>query len=267
MTNEHEASNSERLLELLERSLKTGGLCLVLFALFLAFMHHSVWKYGIDEKDLFGSFFDLDGESTICSWFASIQWFAVSLAALTAYFIEKSFRTGRWWQWWWLATALVFLVASVDETAILHENIGLWLLPHLKGRGLGTSVWGFFDASPWLVFYTVPLFTYMAITLIFLGDRLKQSRETLAIACVGISSYVTAMVIEFVQGMPDPKLKPIADFCGVTCHIFYTRTVLIEETLENLGTTAMFMAIAFYCIKTIREAKNAEHLVSDREEA
>ena len=131
----------EKFLELFEKSIKALAAALLFMALFLAFMHHFYWQYGIDKNNIPASFFDLDSESTVCSWFASLQWFAIGFLALLAYYLEYLFEVSGRLRMWWLVVALVFVIASMDEASIFHETAGELLEPVFAAQGLGGSVW------------------------------------------------------------------------------------------------------------------------------
>lgn len=223
---------------------------LVLFSLALAWLHHSFWCYGIDKDNIPASFFDLDSESTIGSWFASMQWFSIALSSFVVYFLEglsaRSHPERFRYRTWWLVTALVFLVASADEIAMIHETAGELLGPWFMSLGIGGDIWSYFRESPWLVFYALPLSGFILFTLWFLSDRLKQVTRSLYLCASGYAFFIFALVIEFVQGLPAEKLLPVAIIFQTTCAGFYAGSVLVEETLENLGSTLILVAFLTY---------------------
>ena len=224
---------------------------LVLFSLALAWLHHSFWCYGIDKDNIPASFFDLDSESTIASWFASMQWFSIALSSFIVYFLEglsaRRYPERFRYRFWWLVTALVFLVASADEIAMIHETAGELLGPWFMTRGIGGGIWSYFRESPWLVFYALPLSGFILFTLWFLSDRLKQVTKSLYLCASGYAFFIFALVIEFVQGLPAEKLLPLAITFQTTCARFYAGSVLVEETLENLGSAFVLVSFLTYC--------------------
>jgi hypothetical protein len=66
---------------------------------------------------------DLDGESNLPTWYASILWFGV--AYLTWVFAERHVLRSRVRSWFLLALPLVFVLFSLDEVAQLHEHLGV----------------------------------------------------------------------------------------------------------------------------------------------
>lgn len=237
----------------LEKAIPRLFVALVLIALFLAFMHHSFWQYGIDKNNIPGSFFDLDSESTVGAWFASIQWFLIALLSFTAYYLESLFDSEKRYRKWWLVVGAAFLVASLDDASIVHETMGELWKPIFAKQGIGDSVWGYFAESPWLVFYTLPLFVFMFFTLWFLSTRFGESRKASYLCATGFALYIVCLIIEFVQGMPPEKLLPIAIKFNTTCPWFYKISVLFEETFENLGSAFIVVALLYYVLALLKE--------------
>lgn len=252
-----EISNEDvflRLFRFFERLAPRLFLVLIVVSLFLALMHHGFWQYGRDPGNITASFFDLDSESTVGSWFASMQWFCISLAAAGAYLFEAVLKSEKRWRIWWLIFALVFLVASLDDASILHETVGELLKPQFAKNGMAVSAFQYFRESPWLLFYALPLGSFILISLVFLSRRFegrKSSRRSLLLAGAGFALFIVALTIEFVQGMPFDRLLPIATQFNCDCKSFYAGSVLLEETMENLGSTCLFMSLFYYNLDLI----------------
>lgn len=247
---------SERLLSLSRKLLNGLAFVLIGMSLFLALMHHAFWQYAVDPDNIIASYFDLDSESTIGSWFAAIQWFCVAMAAAMAYLLERIYELKARLRIWWLVVAFVFLVASVDEISMIHETAGELLKMCLSGRGYGASVFAYFEDSPWLVFYTVPILSFIFLTLWFLSSRFGGREKSTFLCASGFACYVVAMILEFVQGMPPLKLSSVSQLFFMTNKTFYGAAVLVEETLENLGTSLLLLAFLWYCHQLV-----SNHLV------
>ncbi|MBK9140935.1 MAG: hypothetical protein IPM23_00460 [Candidatus Melainabacteria bacterium] len=239
--------NRERFLFLAGRYIDRLLVALSALAVFLAFMHHACWRYGADPGNIIASYFDLDSESTLGSWYAALLWFSVSLSSLLAWALERWFQSDFRFRFWWLVTAFVFAVASADEISMIHETAGELLEKSLASKGLGTSIWSFFEDSPWLVFYILPLLSFIVMTLCFLSDRFSKSKKGSLLLASGFASYIVALIIEFVQGMPAAKLAPLAGLVFLSARDFYNVSVVVEETLENLGTVLILVAVLWHC--------------------
>ncbi|MCB9466682.1 MAG: hypothetical protein H6677_00315 [Candidatus Obscuribacterales bacterium] len=145
---------------------------------------------------------------------------------------------------------------------MIHETAGELLGPWFMSKGIGGGIWSCFRESPWLVFYAIPLGGFILFTLWFLSDRLKEVAKSLYLCAFGFAFFIFALVIEFVQGLPSEKLLPVAMFFQTTCAGFYAGSVLVEETLENLGSTLILVAFLTYChylLGAIRNECKAAH--------
>jgi hypothetical protein len=70
----------------------------------------------------------LGAENVVATWYASMLFLAVALAALLAFAVERKQKRPGWRGWrahgWTLATA-VFIILSLDEIGSFHERLGL----------------------------------------------------------------------------------------------------------------------------------------------
>lgn len=247
----------ERFVFLAGRYLDRLLIALSAVAFFLAFMHHALWQYGAYPDNIIASYFDLDSESTLGSWYASSLWFSVSLASLLAWSLERWYRSEFRFRFWWMVMAFVFAVASADEISMIHETAGELLKKSLASKGIGMSIWSYFEDSPWLVFYILPLVAFILMTLWFLSDRFGGGKKEALLLASGFASYIVAMIIEFVQGMPAAKLTPLAGMVFLSARDFYNVSVVAEETLENLGTVLILVAVLWHCRSVVCRSGNA----------
>jgi hypothetical protein len=70
---------------------------------------------------LYISFFDLDEEESIGTWFSALILFAAGQLALLQYRCTKAVAGG--WSLWWLLLAIGFHLLSLDEVAGFHEFV------------------------------------------------------------------------------------------------------------------------------------------------
>lgn len=80
-------------------------------------MGHPIWQ--------FERLFDPAQEANIPTWFSSTLWLAAAVTACQCLEFVRSDRERKVW----LIAAAGFLIFSIDETAMIHENIGK-ILPH-----------------------------------------------------------------------------------------------------------------------------------------
>jgi hypothetical protein len=103
----------------------------------------------------FGLLFNLDAESNLPTWYASIQLFVVSIAlGIVAWRSRASSRRQTWLFW---SLPAMFLLFSIDEVAMIHDWLGYKideLSPLLDRHGTAfalTGFWGFVIGVPCLV--------------------------------------------------------------------------------------------------------------------
>ncbi|NTU71810.1 MAG: hypothetical protein HGB10_08335 [Coriobacteriia bacterium] len=89
------------------------------------------------------SFFDLDREQNVPTWYSSALLLAVAISALVLATLRDA--TPRWSRGFWPTLALGYAWLSLDETAWLHEQID----------GLLLIKWTWFYAPIALVFFVV----------------------------------------------------------------------------------------------------------------
>jgi hypothetical protein len=140
----------------MKHCMKIPLLILVFFAMDLAL----VTAYFIDY--LLGNpiwiltrFFDLDRESSLPTWYSSVQWFSV--AALLAIFARHNFRRSQFKSWLLIMLPGVFLAFSLDEIAMLHERIGM-AIDSISRRDTHfpvTGIWMFVIGVPFIILFGV----------------------------------------------------------------------------------------------------------------
>jgi len=106
----------------------------------------------------FGAMFDVVKESNIPTWFSSVLLLLCSLLLWIASRSEAS-PTARYWR----ALAVIFLVMSMDETAMLHERIG-GALQELFGPGIFEDL-GFVVPGAAIVLITAVVFLRFVLSL------------------------------------------------------------------------------------------------------
>ncbi|MGH7586442.1 MAG: hypothetical protein ACREMH_09370, partial [Gemmatimonadales bacterium] len=79
------------------------------------------------------SFFDLDREQNLPTWWSSAKLLAVALVLGATCAARRSVDGRR--AWLLAAGAVVALGLSLDETALLHERLGVVILPYGQREG------------------------------------------------------------------------------------------------------------------------------------
>lgn len=202
--------------------------------------------------------FDLNQEQNVPAWYASILWFLVFQVAVLNFIFEWKIRSRKAHRWVWLLFAVLFLGASVDEVATIHEHVGSYLqdevIPQIRGAlatmlvrhgWSGTSALVSFatSRSPWVLFYAPVLVGVGGFCWIFLWRRLHPNRELQWLMIAAAACYLTAESFDFIQGVRAIPVSVVQRPLGLDWGVFLELTVMIEEMLEDLGTVLIIVAL------------------------
>lgn len=211
--------------------------------------------------DYFYRFFDLNMEQNIPAWFASILWFMVFQFSLLNFALERRTGSAKPHRWVWLFFATLFLVASADEVATIHEHVGSLLqdlvVPTLRGQIATYFVRNGFSAesfvvhfstskSPWVLFYAPFLIAAGGFCWLFLWRRFSFSRHLRVLMVAAALCYIVAETFDFIQGMRSPPVSMFPQPLGLSWPVFLDLTVMIEELLEDAGTVFIILALWQY---------------------
>jgi hypothetical protein len=216
--------------------------------LLLVVLHDQVYQYGRHPDSWLGMAFNLNGEHNIPTWFASICWFGVALTASVAYVVDGKQSRGKS-RIWWLVIAAAFMIASCDDVATIHEHVGLYLQNELDHTWLGRHVHQTAEDSPWLMFYIAPLALFGITSAVFIWTRLKQYPLLLLLCLLGATSYGVALLCEQYQGQAQWQCCEIARLVHTPTRKLLNFTVVLEESMEMLGSTLLIMAFSGYSLQ------------------
>lgn len=217
----------------------------------------------------FHRFFDLNQEQNIPAWYASILWFMVFQLSALNFALEWRIKSAAPHRWVWLFFALLFLAASADEVATIHEHVGSFLqdfvVPNMRsaiasffirqGYGAESFVVHFSTSrSPWILFYAPFLLAAGGFCWLFLWRRFALHRSLRILMLAAAACYLVAESFDFIQGMRSPPVTLIPSPLGLTWPFFLDLTVMVEELLEDLGTICIILALAKYLQTTVRAA-------------
>ena len=204
----------------------------------LAHMAATLVEFASGDPDIFTRFhlgeirreFDLESESNVATWFSSAM--LLFCALLLSAIGRAQRRVGDKLAGYWLLLAVVFVLASIDETALLHEATMRPLAERLHPSGVFLYAWVMLGLPFVIVFGLV--------TLRFL-ERLP-SRTRLEFIVAGGVYLGGALGLEMVEGaistqMGDGSfvmfaarsLEAVMEMCGVLLFIAALLRYIAEE--------------------------------------
>lgn len=217
----------------------------------------------------FHRFFDLNQEQNIPAWYASILWFMVFQLSALNFALEWRAKSAAPHRWVWLFLAFLFLAASADEVATIHEHVGSFLQDFVV-PAMRSSIATYFirqgyspesfvvhfatSRSPWILFYAPFLLSAGGLCWLFLWRRFAAYKRMRYLMLAAAACYVVAESFDFIQGMRSPPITLIPCPLGLSWPLFLDLTVMVEELLEDLGTVCIILALAEYLRRSVRFA-------------
>jgi hypothetical protein len=167
---------------------------------------------------------DLDSERTMTAWYASAKWL---VAAQISWFAMSALRTStnKWKQLSGLLLPLTLVFLSLDETAGVHEEIGVLMDRFVINR----SDTMFSRTNYWMV--PCGLVLLAVVTAVFRSLRDYSSK----------ASFLTAGGLGLLV-LGGGAIEALQNFvvAGSSTHWLQ---ISLEETLENLGGTVVILAM------------------------
>lgn len=170
--------------------------------------------------------FNLDTESTVPTWYSSMQWFCAG--AMFALFATHAWRSRMRGALSIAVLALACLTFSLDEIAQIHERLG-FAADALMSNGSrhGTALW---STGIWPFVIGIPAIALMAMAV--RGTRhifLARAPRALVLVIVGFAvMFSGALGVELASNLVDAA----APHGGL-----FLAQVVVEEFLEMLGVT------------------------------
>lgn len=223
----------------------TTRVALVLFSAVLCIVLLHAFFAGGSSDSILPAMFDVSDEGNVPTWFASILWFLVACTAFACYGMEGERRTALKFRWMWVVIALVFLIASADEVATIHEQIGTVLqeqpvaashpLSQLQARQDSPH-------SPWLVFYLPLLGVFGAVAAVFLLSRFWRQRALAICFMLSVDCYALSLAFDHFQGLPVAEQERIAINWRQQRVEALIWSYVVEEVIEDVGTVLLIVA-------------------------
>lgn len=209
----------------------------------VAVLHASItWAPKGTFHPLITTLFDVDHEMNLPTWFSSAQWLMLFLTLISIAVLVRVTERSRGRSALWGISALIALILSIDETAVVHERIGTILEEALeqspRGSGLHSMIGlhGYY----WIVAYLPFVIPTVVVGAVFLWRELGPQRWTVF---VGIFTFLYAAIgLDFIEGRfgtPDHTGLPL----HIASRVIMVDIFLVEETLEMLGVCLVQYAL------------------------
>ncbi len=160
--------------------------------------------------------------------------------------------------WMWLIIAAVFFIASADEVATIHEEIGSLLDHSFESGAFGTIIGVGQQAqmapeSPWIIYY-LPLLSIFGLSAgSFLFWRMRKIKMLLIGCFLAADCYAIAIALDHYQGLPLFRKDPIAAALHMQTKDLLNLSFWTEEIIEDIGTALLVVAFSGYaCEQFVR---------------
>ena len=177
-------------------------------------------KFGRPYKKI-NSLLNLDGESSIATWFSSMQLFLIFI--LSFIFVIHKYKKNKNGLLFLLVFPSIFLLMSIDEVTQIHEWLGTLsdrLLPHNDRHSSllnKTGIWMFVIGLPF--------------TVIFIAYIKKLKLEFCKNHCPGYNKILFGMLILLLGAL---GIETLSNFVTNDIRVIQ---VAFEEGIEMLGAT------------------------------
>jgi len=185
--------------------------------------------------------FNLTREDSIATWFASMQAMLVSGVIFMIFLLDKQKSSLHARRITWALLALLFFYISFDDGTRFHENMSMFLYrtasPDVKG-----FMFDWFPSYPWILML-FPLFGGMGIMMLYAIINYIDDHAAKWFIFTGLSLYVIAVMLDFVEGTSHPGSMSINFFDRFFHQHAHSRHTIkvVEEFIEMFGTTCILI--------------------------
>ena len=178
---------------------------------------------------------DLNGESSIGTWYSSTQFFCVFiLSSIFSYHkIRQNSKSSLL-----IALPIIFLLMSIDESVQIHEWIGVkcdMLFPSHDRAGTlfqQTGIWMFVLGIPFLTFFLLLAYSFK--------QHISEKPSSLKKLVIGMIILLTGAL----------GFDCLGNF--IHTNVYWIIEITFEEGLEMIGVTVMLWAVYDLAIDYIK---------------
>lgn len=213
-------------------------------------------------------------EDCVATWFGSTQLFLVGLTATLIYCWHRGIarstdRAG------WAIFALFFFYMAVDDAVAIHETVGSAFKRQAAQSVAGPAaapvgevsqiqIWiSKFPTYYWQLVF-VPIFGLIGLYMLYFLWRRAAVPRLRAALIAGLSCYVVAVGLDFVEGLEGGYQGIMAALNCTEYQVSHISKV-IEEFLEMVGTTLIWYGFIVY-LAALMDGLSLRFHDSDKEE-
>jgi hypothetical protein len=203
------------------------------------------------EDKQFRRIWNIARESSIPTWFSSIQAQLLGVTVLLIAAIQKSYISLAA-TWGWVLVGLFFLFIGIDDFAAIHEKLGGVLermaTEQESGKGEVVRILLMNPSFSWHTFIA-PIFALCGLAIAsFVGLRFLKF-NLLPYLFLRLGCWIIAQSLDFIEGLDDIDefYNSIQNYFAIERDYFVPHTFkVVEEYLEMLGTTLLWVGFLSY---------------------
>ncbi|MCR4290624.1 MAG: hypothetical protein NUV86_10245 [Candidatus Scalindua sp.] len=239
--------------------------CLLGFELFIVFLDVFINYYEWSSVGAIRRMVNITREDSLSNWFSSFQAIVVGAVIwLTAIGVRKQIQGNHDKRkfYCWAGIGSFFIYLGIDDAIKFHERVGtafkvlLFEDDNTFGVGVLSSIYDVFPSYTWQLVFG-PIFVSIGIFLLWFLWKELSSKKLWYWFLAGISLYVVAVGLDFVEGLDDTPYEKIgiAGFFSTDDYRISHMSKVLEEFLEMLGTTIFLIIFLKNIFRMSREWK------------
>jgi hypothetical protein len=214
---------------------------------------------------------NLAREDSLANLLAVIQVILLSLTLWAVYWTSRRVGESKWRRRGWLVVALLFSYIAIDDGARMHERVGSGaeLVLEAWASSSGAELMDFFPSYAWQVVY-LPIFAALGLFALYFFWKELRPKHSRTLIVLGIGCFVVAVGLDFLEGLdarhvlnPYTWITENFDIEEWTRHRFHSEpystlrhfSKAIEEVIEMLGTTAIWIAVLRHWMQSADELR------------
>ncbi len=221
--------------------------CILGIELLIVFLDIFVNYYKWSSVGSIRRMVNITREDSLSNWFSSFQAIVVgSVIWLTAIGVRKQIHGNHYKSkfYCWAGIGSFFIYLGIDDAIKFHERMGtafkvlLFETDEKSGTGILGSIYEIFPSYTWQMVFG-PFFVSMSIFILWFLWKELSSRKLWDWFLTGISLYVIAVGLDFVEGLGSGLYEDIgiAGFFSTDDYCIRHMSKTLEEFLEMFGTT------------------------------